>query len=216
VSGGAVMVNGKPLDTYGPADHNRILTYLSADNRLFDGTIQDNVTRFGEVTPEAAYEVARLMGIDKRFDELPGGMQTPVGDSAGGIVPPGLERQIALLRGLSHRPRMILFDHGDQGLDRDGYARLISFFGQMRGTATIVIASEDANLTSLADRPSFSRPRVCALRPHRACRSSLSLAGALMQTTILSTQGDPSPGRRLRWPSPAMATRIRPSSPCWP
>jgi ABC-type protease/lipase transport system fused ATPase/permease subunit len=152
VSGGAVMVNGKPLDTYGPADHNRILTYLSADNRLFDGTIQDNVTRFGEVTPEAAYEVARLMGIDKRFDELPGGMQTPVGDSAGGIVPPGLERQIALLRGLSHRPRMILFDHGDQGLDRDGYARLISFFGQIRGTATIVIASEDANLTSLADR----------------------------------------------------------------
>jgi ABC-type iron transport system FetAB ATPase subunit len=146
------MVNGKPLDTYGPADHNRILTYLSADNRLFDGTIQDNVTRFGEVTPEAAYEVARLLGIDKRLDELPGGMQTPVGDSAGGIVPPGLERQIALLRGLSHRPRMILFDHGDQGLDRDGYARLISFFGQVRGMATIVIASEDANLTSLADR----------------------------------------------------------------
>ena len=149
---GAVVVNGQPLDTYGPADHNRILTYISADNRLFDGTIQDNVTRFGEVTPEAAYEVARLLGIDRRFDELPGGMQTPVGDAAGGIVPPGLERQIVLLRALSHRPRMILFDHGDQGLDRDGYARLISFFSQIRGSATIIIASEDANLTSLADR----------------------------------------------------------------
>ena len=149
---GAVVVNGQPLDSYGPSDHNRILTYISADNRLFDGTIQDNVTRFGEVTPEAAYEVARLLGIDRRFDELPGGMQTPVGDSAGGIVPPGLERQIVLLRALSHRPRMILFDHGDQGLDRDGYARLISFFSQIRGSATIIIASEDANLTSLADR----------------------------------------------------------------
>jgi ABC-type bacteriocin/lantibiotic exporter with double-glycine peptidase domain len=152
VASGAVVVNGQSLDAYGPADRNRILTYLSADNRLFDGTIQDNVTRFGEVTPEAAYEVARLLGIDRRFDELPGGMQTPVGDAAGGIVPPGLERQISLLRGLSHRPRMILFDHGDQGLDRDGYAKLISFFGQVRGTATIIIASEDANLTSLADR----------------------------------------------------------------
>jgi ABC-type protease/lipase transport system fused ATPase/permease subunit len=149
---GAVVINGQPLDSYGPADHNRILTYISSDNRLFDGTIQDNVTRFGEVTPEAAYEVARLLGIDRRFDELPGGMQTPVGDSAGGIVPPGLERQIVLLRALSHRPRMILFDHGDQGLDRDGYARLISFFSQIRGSATIIIASEDANLTSLADR----------------------------------------------------------------
>lgn len=152
LAAGAVVVNGQPLDSYGPADRNLIMTYLSADNRLFDGTIQDNITRFGEVTPEAAYEVARLLGIDKRFDELPGGMQTPVGDSAGGIVPPGLERQIALLRGLSHRPRMILFDHGDQGLDRDGYAKLIGFFSQIRGSATIVIASEDANLTSLADR----------------------------------------------------------------
>lgn len=164
LAGGAVMVNGKPLDSYGPVDHNRILTYLSADNRLFDGTIQDNVTRFGEVTPDAAYEIARMLGIDTRFDELPGGMQTPVGDSAGGIVPPGLERQIALLRGLSHRPRMILFDHGDQGLDRDGYARLISFFGQVRGAATIVIASEDANLTSLADRAFILGPdglRAC-------------------------------------------------------
>ncbi|WP_206239696.1 ABC transporter transmembrane domain-containing protein [Novosphingobium terrae] len=152
LAGGAVKVNDLAFEAYGPNDRNHILTYLSSDHRLFDGTIQDNITRFGEVSVEAAYEVARLLGIDKRLDELPGGMQTPVGDSAGGTVAPGLERQIAILRGLTHRPRIILFDHADQGLDRDGYARLINFFSQVRGMATVVIASEDANLASLADR----------------------------------------------------------------
>jgi ATP-binding cassette subfamily C protein LapB len=147
-----VMVNRLPLQDYSSADRNRIVGYVSADNRLFDGTIQDNITRFGEVSIPQAFEVAALFGIDRRLDELPGGIRTIVGDAAGGAIPPGLERQIAIMRAIVHRPRIILFDHAEQGLDRDSYADLVRFFSQVRGQATIVIASEDANLTAIADR----------------------------------------------------------------
>lgn len=150
--GGHVRVNDIAIENYGMADRNRILGYVSDNSRLFDGSIQDNITRFGEVSVEQAFEVARLFGIDQRLDELPGGLQTKVGDGVGGNVPPGLERQIAILRAVVHRPRLILFDHAEQGLDRESYAELIRFFGLVRGNATVVIASEDANLTSLADR----------------------------------------------------------------
>jgi hypothetical protein len=212
LAGGAVMVNGKPLDSYGPVDHNRILTYLSADNRLFDGTIQDNVTRFGEVTPEAAYEIARMLGIDTRFDELPGGMQTPVGDSAGGIVPPGLERQIALLRGLSHRPRMILFDHGDQGW-----------------TATVMPASS-ASLARCAARPPSSSPARTPILPRWpigpsfwgptgcACDPIVPVSFPIARWCSDAENHSFHPGRPPWppcWTGRAMVTRTPPSSTCW-
>jgi len=148
----AVLVNGEPLSDYACADRNRIVGYVGPDMPLFDGNIEDNITRFGEVTVEQASEVAALLDIQTRLDTLPGGLLTPVGNADAGAIPPGLERQIAILRSLSHKPRMILFDRAELGLDREAYGSLIRFIARLSGQATIVIASEDANLTSLADR----------------------------------------------------------------
>lgn len=146
-----VTINQHAIRRYPMDERNRILGYVAANSTLFDGTIQDNITRFGEVTVDQAFAFAELLGMVRRLNELPGGLQTRVGSEARDTIPPGLERQIAILRALVHKPEIILFDHAEQGLDRDAYAALIRFFGKVRGQATIVLASEDANLTSLAD-----------------------------------------------------------------
>lgn len=146
-----LRINERRFEAWSCAMRSRFVGYVPARSALFDGTIQDNVTRFGAVSVEQAFAVAELFGMARRLNELPGGLQTRVGSGARGNVPPGLERQIAILRALVHKPAVILFDHAEQGLDRDAYAGLVRFLGKVRGQATIVLASEDGNLTALAD-----------------------------------------------------------------
>lgn len=151
-SAGAVWLDAYCAAQFTAAQRAQAFGYVSAKVALFDGTIGDNITRFGAVSVPDAFVVARLLGVQQRLDELPQGLETPVGAQGGSNVPPGLARQIAILRALAHRPRIILLDHADQGLDRDAYADLVGFCEKLRGDATVLIASNDANFTSIADR----------------------------------------------------------------
>ncbi|MEM8663894.1 MAG: hypothetical protein AAGF49_07200, partial [Pseudomonadota bacterium] len=44
------------------------------------------------------------------------------------------------------------FDHADHGLDRDGYASLYRLLSHIKGLASMVLVSDDANIAALADR----------------------------------------------------------------
>jgi ABC-type bacteriocin/lantibiotic exporter with double-glycine peptidase domain len=149
---GQVRINGRPLDDMPPALRNRAVGYVSADGLLLAGTIGDNITRFGEVPIDSARSVARLLDLDHRIEALAAGFGTVVTGSAGETIPPGLRQQIAILRALACRPRLILLDNADRGLDREGYAALVRFLGRVRGQATVLLHSEDANLVAHADR----------------------------------------------------------------
>ncbi|WP_396593819.1 ATP-binding cassette domain-containing protein [Brevundimonas sp. R86498] len=148
---GLVTIDGHNIAELCPSDRNRLVSYLSPDARLFDGTIRDNITRFGEVSLAQAMAVARLLDMESRFNELPRGVETVVGGPGEEVIAPGAQQQIALLRALVLRPRVILFDNADRGLDREAYARLVKFFARIRHGATIVLATDDANLAALAD-----------------------------------------------------------------
>lgn len=148
---GQVTIDDRDISRVSQSDRNRLVSYLSPDARLFDGTIRDNITRFGEVTLAEALTVARLLDMEARFNELPKGVETIVGGPNEDAIAPGLQQQIALLRALVLRPRVILFDNADRGLDRDAYARLVKFFASIRQSATIILATDDANLAALAD-----------------------------------------------------------------
>lgn len=149
---GTARINGQDSAEIPPAQRRALVGYLSSQVCLFDGTILDNITRFGAVSVDDVLEVARLLGVYKQLSELPKGLDTPVSDGGGDGIAPGLVRQIANLRALAHRPRLILLDNADAGLDRNGYADLVAFCEKVRGAATILLASNDANFTSLADR----------------------------------------------------------------
>lgn len=148
---GAISVNNVAIEFLSTRQRAAAFGYVSAQVGLFDGTIADNITRFGAVSVSEAFHVAALLGIQGRLDELPRGLDTEV-TGTGGSIAPGLARQIAILRALSHRPRVILLDHAEQGLDREGYADLAAFCEKVRGSATVLIASNDANFTSLAEK----------------------------------------------------------------
>lgn len=151
-SEGSIRLNGHDPLSYPQTLLNRCVGYVPSNGVMFRGTIRDNITRFGEVTVDDAMEVARLLELDGTLNQLPRGLDTDLLGGLAETIPPGVRQQVAILRALVTRPKLILLDNADRGLDRESYSRLHRFLGRIDGQVSMIIVSDDANLVGRASR----------------------------------------------------------------
>ena len=149
---GTILLNGFPPTSYPQHRLNECVGYISSNGTMFRGTIRDNITRLGEVPIADAMSVAALLGIDSLINKLPQGLDTELLGGAAETISPGLRQQLAILRSLVTRPKLILLDNADRGLDSESYSNLHRFIGKVHGQAAMIIVSDDANLVAYADR----------------------------------------------------------------
>lgn len=145
---GEVIVNGQPVADYPQQQLNRTAAYVSGEAIMFHGTIRENITRFGEISLEEALSVAAMMELQGAINELPRGLDTQLTGTVNENVPTSLCQQLAILRALTFRPRLIMLDNVARGLDRQSYARLQRFIARIQGQATLIIVSNDRNITA--------------------------------------------------------------------
>jgi ABC-type bacteriocin/lantibiotic exporter with double-glycine peptidase domain len=149
---GVIAIDSEPVETLSQSALNASVALVTSTAIMFKGTIRDNITRFGDVTVEQALAVAAMLGVEEQINQLPQGLDTQLAGEVVETVSASLCQQIAVVRALAHRPRLILFDNADRGLDQLAYANLHRFVAQLRGRAAVVIVSEDRNLTGGASR----------------------------------------------------------------
>ncbi len=149
-SAGEVHVDGHAVSRYAPRDLLQHVGYLQADAAIYRGTIIENITGFRDDMRVAAYDIAALLGIDHAVAKLPLGYDTPLEGASADAIPPGLKQRIAIARVLMDKPRIVLFDHADRALDKEGYNYVYRLLGRLRERVALIIASEDNNLLSLA------------------------------------------------------------------
>ncbi len=149
---GDVLVDGLDIHAYPPQNLVAHVGYLPPEGALFRGTIRDNITGFGSLQTASAQELSHLLGVDTDVARLPAGFDTMLQADGADPVTPGLRQRIALSRILAARPRVILFDEADRGLDRIGYDALFRLLARLARKTAMVIISDDANMVSLATR----------------------------------------------------------------
>lgn len=152
VTRGRIMVDNRNILRYTPEDLIRHVGYIQSQGIIFRGTIRDNMTCFGQIPEAQAQEIAALLDVNRDVALLPTGFDTFLNGNGTDNIPPGLKQRIAMVRVLAARPRLILYDNADQGLDRDGYNLIYSLMARLRGQATMIMISDDYNVRSLADR----------------------------------------------------------------
>lgn len=150
-SAGAVRADGRDLRAIAPEAFRRQTALLPRNGVVFDGTVLDNLSNFreGESVNEALY-LAFLLGLDDPIRRLPLGFDTPLG--GGDVLPAGLRQRIAIVRELVDRPKLILFDEADGGLDADSRTRLVTLLRQLAEDATLVLVSASPDILALASR----------------------------------------------------------------
>jgi ATP-binding cassette subfamily C protein EexD len=122
--------------------------YLPQDVELFDGTISENIARFGEVDSEKIVIAARLAGVHDMVLRLPEGYDTVIGAS-GGVLSGGQRQRIGLARAVYNEPRIVVLDEPNSNLDETGEAALREAVLQLRslGTTVIIISHRTSVLT---------------------------------------------------------------------
>ena len=126
--------------------------YLPQDIELFNGTVSENICRFGEADAEKIVSAAKLSGVHRLILKLPRGYDTVIG-TGGATLSGGQRQSIALARAVYDAPRLLVLDEPNSNLDEQGERELIRAIHRIKETgATVIIVTHRTAVLSGVDK----------------------------------------------------------------
>ncbi|MES2999403.1 MAG: type I secretion system permease/ATPase [Pseudomonadota bacterium] len=149
---GEVLIDGLPISGWNRMELGPHLGYLPQDIELFEGTIGENISRFGEMDADKVIEAARGAGLHEMILRFPKGYDTPIGE-AGNLLSGGQRQRIGLARAIYGNPVLIVLDEPNANLDDAGEVALVKTVQHLkeRGT-TVFLITHRAGAVAVADR----------------------------------------------------------------
>jgi ATP-binding cassette subfamily C protein EexD len=148
---GDIRIDGTESKYFDRIELGPQLGYLPQDIELFDGSVADNIARFGAVDPELVIQAATDAGVHEMILALPEGYDTVI-SGFHGLLSPGQRQRVALARALYGRPRLLVLDEPNSNLDELGEQALnIAIANMKQQGSSIIMVSHRQAVLSLAD-----------------------------------------------------------------
>ena len=149
---GKVRLDGADVFTWDKSELGPHVGYLSQGVELFDGTLAENIARFGEVEMAKVEAAARAVGLHDFILALPQGYDSPVGRD-GAMLSGGQRQRVGLARAIYGDPVFVVLDEPNSSLDEEGDAALAGAIRMMksRGT-TFVVMTHRTSVLAVADK----------------------------------------------------------------
>jgi ATP-binding cassette subfamily C protein EexD len=149
---GAIRIDGAESTSYNREELGPYIGYLPQDIELFDGSISENIARFGEVDSQQVVQAAQNAGVHEMILCLPEGYDTVIGQS-GGILSGGQRQRIGLARAMYGNPSIVLLDEPNSNLDDQGEKALnIAIATLKQKSCTTLMITHRASVLSLVDK----------------------------------------------------------------
>jgi len=140
-TGGAVLIDGRPISDYPLAVLRRSIGFVPQETFLFSETLRENIA-FGvpDATDEEVKSAAASAHIANEIEEFPLGYKTVVGER-GITLSGGQKQRTAIARALLRQPRILVLDDALASVDTDTEERILTGLREiMRGRTTIFIS----------------------------------------------------------------------------
>lgn len=149
---GEVRLDNADMRHWDRAQLSQYIGYLPQDVELFDGTVAENIARFGNVDADKVLEAAQLAGVHELILQLPNAYETLIGPS-GGALSGGQRQRIGLARALYDNPKLVVLDEPNSNLDDVGEAALYRALQQLKErNTTVLVISHRPGVLNLVDR----------------------------------------------------------------
>ena len=144
---GTVRLDGADLYQWNKDELGPHLGYLPQDIELFDGTVAQNISRFGEIDSEKVIKAAHRAGVHELILRLPNGYDTPL-DVGASALSGGQKQRIGLARALYGDPALVVLDEPNSNLDEVGERALTETIKDLTamGTTIVLITHRIASL----------------------------------------------------------------------
>jgi ABC-type protease/lipase transport system fused ATPase/permease subunit len=149
---GEVRLDGAAISKWNKKELGPYIGYLPQDIELLDGTVAQNIARFGEIDSEKVVKAAKATGIHEMVLQFPDGYDTPVGE--GGLFLSGGQKQrIALARAIYDDPVLFVLDEPNSNLDEAGELALLKTMVQLKAAKkTVFVITHRTSILRVVDK----------------------------------------------------------------
>ena len=135
---GSIDVDGQALARMDITAYRRQIGTVMQDDRLFAGSLLDNVTFF-DPKPDLkhAEQCCEIVGIAHEISRMHMGFHTRVGDM-GDALSGGQRQRLLLARALYHKPRILFLDEATSHLDADLECLAVSSLAKLKMTRVVI------------------------------------------------------------------------------
>jgi ATP-binding cassette subfamily C exporter for protease/lipase len=145
---GTVRLDGADLYQWNKDELGPYLGYLPQDIELFEGTVAENIARFGNPESNKVIAAAKQAGMHEIILNLPKGYDTPLG-VGGNMLSGGQRQRIGLARALYGNPVLLVLDEPNSNLDEQGEQALLETIRDLNanGKTTVLITHKMSSLS---------------------------------------------------------------------
>lgn len=174
---GKVRLDGVDIYPWNKAELGPHIGYLPQGIELFDGTLAENISRFGEVDMGKVEAAARAVGLHDTIMALPDGYESRIGDD-GCFLSGGQRQRVGLARAIYGEPRFIVLDEPNSSLDEAGEQALVQTLHALKSRgATLVVITHRTSALAVVDAMLILRDgQVAAYGPRDEVLAALAKA----------------------------------------
>lgn len=135
---GSIRLDGAEINLWNKGQLGSFLGYLPQDVELFDGTIAENIARFGVINDSLLKKAVSLAGISSLIAAMPEGVNTDIGEG-GSILSGGQRQRIGIARAIYGDPHLIVLDEPNSSLDLQGERDLVGAIEALKAQGSVII-----------------------------------------------------------------------------
>jgi ATP-binding cassette subfamily B protein len=155
---GTVMLDGRDMRSYTPAERTKKIGFILQEPFLFAGTVGENImygnTEYQHDTKESIEKIIKERGFEDLVARFDKGLDAPIA-STGDAISLGQKQLIAFIRAVLRNPDLLILDEATANIDTVTEQLLEDILKKLPAETTRVIIAHRLNTIENADQIFF-------------------------------------------------------------
>lgn len=180
---GNVKLDGVEVSDWSSNELGPTLGYLAQDVELMEGTVAENISRYGSHDSAAIIEAAKIASAHEFILTLPQAYDTVIGER-GKLLSGGQRQRVALARAIYGNTKVVILDEPNANLDAGGEAdlrRAVEVLKQ-QGRTIIIITHRPGILPAVDKLAVLKAGQIVSFGPRDEVLAALNKAAAEART----------------------------------